>query len=47
MDDPTDIERCPVHPNAEPVFVVVNEIRSAQTDHPARIVREPRCPVCR
>jgi len=47
MNNANEIERCPVHPDAEPVLVVVNEIRSAQTDHPARIIREPRCPACR
>jgi len=41
-----EVERCSEHPEIEPVMVTVNVIRSAQADHPTRLVREPRCPRC-
>lgn len=47
MSDADEIERCPIHPDAEPILAVVNEIRSAQADYPTRLIREPRCPACR
>lgn len=39
-------QRCPRHSNLEPVEVVVKEVRSAQSDHPTRVVVERRCRAC-
>ena len=47
MTGPTTPERCPFHPDLEPIQIVVNRIRSAQADHPTRLVVEWRCPICR
>jgi hypothetical protein len=46
METP-ELERCPDHPDRDPVWHQTGEVRSANAGYPVRPLGEWRCPVAR
>jgi hypothetical protein len=40
-----ELERCPDHPDRDPVWRQIGEVRSANAGYPVRTLGEWRCPV--